>query len=71
LRKNENTDRRDWKNNIFSAKKSMTFFAFPGLPDFSWYNLPKREKYTKLLQNIPKVLKFIPSGFKIDQLSMK
>jgi hypothetical protein len=20
----------------------------PGLPDFSWYNTPKREKYTKL-----------------------
>jgi hypothetical protein len=19
----------------------------PGLPDFSWYNIPKREKYTK------------------------
>jgi hypothetical protein len=24
-----------------------------GLPDFSWYNIPKREKYTKLSQNIP------------------
>jgi hypothetical protein len=23
-------------------------FAFePGLPDFSWYNIPKQEKYTK------------------------
>jgi hypothetical protein len=24
-----------------------------GLPDFPWYNLPKREKYTKWPQNIP------------------
>jgi hypothetical protein len=24
-----------------------------GLPDFSWYNIPKREKYTKLSQNVP------------------
>jgi hypothetical protein len=27
----------------------------PGLPDFSWYNIPKREKYTKLPQNVPNV----------------
>jgi hypothetical protein len=24
-----------------------------GLPDFSWYIIPKRGKYTKLPQNIP------------------
>jgi hypothetical protein len=24
-----------------------------GLPDLSWYNIPKREKCTKLPQNIP------------------
>jgi hypothetical protein len=24
-----------------------------GLPDFSWYNIPKREKITKLPQSIP------------------
>jgi hypothetical protein len=27
------------------------------LPDFSWYKIPKREKYTKLPQNIPNVYK--------------
>jgi hypothetical protein len=25
----------------------------PGLPDFSWYMIPKPEKYTKLTQNVP------------------
>jgi hypothetical protein len=28
-----------------------------GMPDFSWYKIPKREKYTKLLQTIPNVHK--------------
>jgi hypothetical protein len=27
----------------------------PGLLDFSWYKIPKREKYTKLPQTIPNV----------------
>jgi hypothetical protein len=29
-----------------------------GLPDFSWYKIPKREKYTKLprtIQNVAKI----------------
>jgi hypothetical protein len=25
-----------------------------GLPDFAWYNIPKREKLTKISQIIPK-----------------
>jgi hypothetical protein len=32
-----------------------------GLPDFSWHNIPKREKWT---QNIP-------NGHKIDKLAVK
>jgi hypothetical protein len=27
---------------------------WPGLPDFPWYYIPKRGKYTKWPQNIPK-----------------
>jgi hypothetical protein len=27
----------------------------PGLPNFSWYNIPKREICTKLPQNIPNI----------------
>jgi hypothetical protein len=30
----------------FSAAKLFSAFC-TGLPDFSWYNLPSREKYTK------------------------
>jgi hypothetical protein len=54
-----------------------------GLPDFSWFNLPTREKYSKLPQNIPnghkiyqiaenytEWLKTIPNGCKIDQMSI-
>jgi hypothetical protein len=35
-----------------------------GLQDFSGYNLPKREKYTKWPQNAP-------NGSKIDQMPIK
>jgi hypothetical protein len=35
-----------------------------GLPDFSWYNIPKREKYTKWAQNVTK-------GHKSYQLAVK
>jgi hypothetical protein len=30
----------------------------PGLPDFSPYKIPKREKYTKLPQTIPNIHKY-------------
>jgi hypothetical protein len=31
----------------------ITYVKVPGLPDFSWYNIPKREKQTISPQNIP------------------
>jgi hypothetical protein len=34
------------------------------LPEFSWCNIPKRGKYTKLPQNMPNLLK-------ISQMSVK
>jgi hypothetical protein len=34
----------------------------PGLPDLSLYSIPKRKKYTKLPQNKPNVLKFLPTS---------
>jgi hypothetical protein len=40
----------------------------PGLPDFSWYKIPKREKYTKLPRTIPNVHKiYITKDHKMDQ----
>jgi hypothetical protein len=36
-----------------------------GLPDFPWYNVPKREKYSK---NIPYNM---PNGHKISQIATK
>jgi hypothetical protein len=35
-----------------------------GLPDFSWYKIPKRGKYTKLPQNIPNVHKIYQMAVK-------
>jgi hypothetical protein len=35
-----------------------------GLPDFSWHNIPKREKYTKCPQNIPNGHKIFPMAVK-------
>jgi hypothetical protein len=56
-------------------------FFFAGLPDFSWYNIPKREKipnshkiyqsatkYTKVQQNIPKCNKIYQSATKYTKL---
>jgi hypothetical protein len=45
-------------SNILPRLKDCTFVGFnvppsPGLPDFSWYNIPKRGKYSKILQDIP------------------
>jgi hypothetical protein len=37
---------------------------FPGLPDFSWYNIPKLGKYTKLSPNIPNVHKIYQMAVK-------
>jgi hypothetical protein len=36
-----------------------------GLPDVSWYNIPKRKKYTK------NHIHTIPNGHKTDQASIK
>jgi hypothetical protein len=38
-------------------EKIGPFDSCTGLPDFSWYKLPKREKYAKLLRPVPNVLK--------------
>jgi hypothetical protein len=38
--------------------------ALAGLPDFSWYVIPKLEKCTKSTQNVP-------NGHKIPQISVK
>jgi hypothetical protein len=45
------------------AKSGRSAFN-PGLPDVSWYNIPKWEKYTKWPQNIP-------NGHKIYQMEAK
>jgi hypothetical protein len=42
-----------------------------GMPDFSWYNIPKREKYTKLPQKIPNVHLKYAKRLKIDPISIK
>jgi hypothetical protein len=40
------------------------FLSGPGLPDFSWYNLPKRVKMYQNRGNMP-------NGMKIDQTDIK
>jgi hypothetical protein len=36
------------KNQVIDLKLGLeTAASKAGLPDFSWYNIPKREKYTK------------------------
>jgi hypothetical protein len=42
-----------------------------GLPDFSYYNIPKREKYTIVAQKYTKRPYNIPNGSKIDQMDIK
>jgi hypothetical protein len=42
-----------------------------GLPDFSWYKIPKWGKYTKWPQNIPNGHKTFPMTVKLDQMVIK
>jgi protoporphyrinogen oxidase len=42
----------------------------PGLPDFSWYNVPKREKYTKMTTKFTKWPLDIPNGCQIFQMAI-
>jgi hypothetical protein len=50
--------------------------SLAGLPDFSWYNVPKRGKYTKLPQNRPngnKIYQHLPlqnSAAKFTQIAI-
>jgi hypothetical protein len=39
-------------NNL--PKRRKLALSGPGLPDYSWYNMPKRGKYTKWPQSKPK-----------------
>jgi hypothetical protein len=48
----------------FSKQQKILTLTVAVLPDFSWYKIPKREKYTKLPQNIP-------NYHKIYQMSIK
>jgi hypothetical protein len=42
----------------------MGFCVPPSLPDLSWHNVPKREKYTKWPQNLPIGRKIVPMVIK-------
>jgi protoporphyrinogen oxidase len=42
-----------------------------GLPDFSWYNIPKREKIYQITIRYSKMDKNIPEGHKIYQIAVK
>jgi hypothetical protein len=41
-----------------------------GLPDFSWYNMPKRKKIYQITMKYTKWSQNIPNGRKIDQMSI-
>jgi hypothetical protein len=43
---------------------------WPGLPDFSWYMIPKREKCTKLTQNVPNGNKIYQNDRKIFHMTI-
>jgi hypothetical protein len=54
--------------NLTRQESTATALA-TGLPDYSWCNIPKREKYTKMAKNIhTKCPKNIPSGSGIGQM---
>jgi hypothetical protein len=55
----------------FPIVKSEKNTSRPGLPDFSWYKIPKREKYAKLPRTIPNVHNFyVTKDRKMDQSSV-
>jgi hypothetical protein len=42
-----------------------------GLPDFSWCNIPKREKYTKITIKCTKLPQNIPNDHILNQMAIK
>jgi protoporphyrinogen oxidase len=42
-----------------------------GLPDFSWYNIPKWEKIYQITIKYTKWTQYTPNGSKIDQMAVK
>jgi hypothetical protein len=53
------TETRQWLQDTCSA-----VFMAPGLPDFSWYMIPKPEKCTKGGQNVPNSHRISPMSLK-------
>jgi RNA polymerase subunit RPABC4/transcription elongation factor Spt4 len=57
-----------WEEEIVLLFSTQAFHVYlsTGLPDFSWYNIPKREKYTKWpYMKCTNCHKIIPTGHKI------
>jgi hypothetical protein len=42
----------------------------PGLPDFSWYNKPKRGNIYQIIIKYTKCQQNVPNGRKIDQMAI-
>jgi hypothetical protein len=59
----------NWKIN-FCSDGTAAADPVPGLPDFSWYNIPKREKYAKMTTKYTNWPLNIPNGSKIDGVSI-
>jgi hypothetical protein len=74
--------KRKLQKELVSGKRKYNFLYFnpcgvdvgvtTGLPDFVWYKIPKREKYTKLPKHIcTKLPQNIANVNKIDQMAVK
>jgi hypothetical protein len=52
-------------------KKRHDYAFGAGLPDFSWYNIPKRDKIYQMTLKYTKGPQNIPNDHKIHQMTMK
>jgi hypothetical protein len=69
--------RQIWLHKTFSTRPSIRDSSFwrgmprpPGLPDFSWYIIPKRGKMYQMNTKCTEWLKNIPNGCKIFQIAI-
>jgi hypothetical protein len=51
----------------YTKIRTMWSPCWPGLPDFSWYIIPKREKYTKSPKSIPNGLRIYQKAVKYNK----
>jgi hypothetical protein len=62
---------KTFRKKFYSPTVCAICVCLPGLPDFSWYNIPNRGKIYQITLKYLKWPQHIPNGRKIDHTTIK